>query len=113
MLFSQKGEEYKVAAVGFYNLENLFDTIDNPITNDADFLPSGRLLWNTPKYISKQANMAKVISLLATELNPDGVAILGVAEIENKKVLEDFYSKPVSAKGRIATPDVTFDQSEN
>lgn len=89
VVFSQKGEEYKVAAVGFYNLENLFDTIDNPITNDADFLPSGRLLWNTPKYISKQANMAKVISLLATELNPDGVAILGVAEVENKKVLDD------------------------
>lgn len=99
VVFSQKGEEYKVAAVGFYNLENLFDTIDNPITNDADFLPSGRLLWNTPKYISKQANMAKVIGLLATELNPDGVAILGVAEIENKKVLEDLVLQdPIKAR---------------
>ena len=65
--------EYKLAAIGFYNLENLFDTIDSPTTNDADFLPNGRLLWNTEKYISKQANMAKVISQLATELTPDGV----------------------------------------
>ncbi len=86
-------EEYKVAAIGFYNLENLFDTIDSPTTNDADFLPKGRLLWNTSKYVSKMANIAKVISLLATELNPDGVAMLGVAEVENRKVLEDLVQQ--------------------
>jgi predicted extracellular nuclease len=84
---------YKVGSIGFYNLENLFDTIDSPTTNDADFLPQGRLLWDTPKYISKQAHMAHVISMLATELTPDGVAILGVAEVENRKVLEDLVSQ--------------------
>ena len=89
ILAQDKKDEYKVAAIGFYNLENLFDTIDSPTTNDADFLPSGRLVWNTPKYISKQINMAKVISELAVELSPDGVALLGVAEVENAKVLED------------------------
>lgn len=93
ILAQDKKDEYKVVAIGFYNLENLFDTIDSPITNDADFLPGGKLLWNTPKYISKQANMAKVISQLGTELNPDGVAVLGVAEIENKKVLEDLCTQ--------------------
>ncbi|MCW5921595.1 MAG: endonuclease/exonuclease/phosphatase family protein [Saprospiraceae bacterium] len=95
-IFSQKDikpEEYKVAAIGFYNLENLFDTIDSPTTNDADFLPGGRLAWNTEKYVSKQKNMAKVISQLATELTPDGVALLGVAEIENRKVLEDLVAQ--------------------
>ncbi len=86
--------DYKVAAIGFYNLENLFDTIDNPATNDEDFLPTGRLLWNSEKYASKQANMAKVISQLATELTPDGVAILGVAEIESRLVLEDLVKQP-------------------
>ena len=89
-----KKPTYKVAAIGFYNLENLFDTLDNPSTNDADFLPKGRLLWDSEKYKSKQANMAKVISELATELNPDGVAILGVSEIENAKVLEDLCQEP-------------------
>jgi endonuclease/exonuclease/phosphatase family metal-dependent hydrolase len=93
ILAQDKKDEYKVAAIGFYNLENLFDTIDSPTTNDADFLPSGRLVWNTEKYISKQANMAKVISELATELSPDGVALLGVAEIENSKVLEDLVKQ--------------------
>jgi hypothetical protein len=88
-LFSQTKSDYKLALIGFYNLENLFDTLDNPITNDADFLPSGRLLWDTPKYISKQANMAKVISWMGLEQSPDGLALLGVSEIENRKVLED------------------------
>lgn len=92
--FSQQGADYKVASIGFYNLENLFDTLDTPDTNDADFLPGGRLLWNTEKYVSKQHNMAKVISQLGTELSPDGVALLGVAEIENRKVLEDLVSQP-------------------
>lgn len=88
-LAAQQDDKYKVASIGFYNLENLFDTLDNPLTNDADFLPAGRLLWNTEKYISKQANMAHVISLLGAELSPDGLAVLGVAEVENRKVLED------------------------
>ena len=92
--FSQQGADYKVASIGFYNLENLFDTLDTPDTNDADFLPGGRLLWNTEKYISKQHNMAKVISQLGTELSPDGVALLGVAEIVNRKVLEDLVAQP-------------------
>jgi predicted extracellular nuclease len=38
--------------------------------------------------------MAKVISQLGTELSPDGVAMLGVAEIENRKVLEDLVAQP-------------------
>lgn len=87
-------DNYKVAAIGFYNLENLFDTLDSPTTNDADFLPNGRLRWNTEKYVAKQANMAKVIALLGTELNPDGLAILGTSEIENRKVLEDLAAQP-------------------
>lgn len=93
-VYSQQNADYKVASIGFYNLENLFDTLDTPDTNDADFLPGGRLTWNTEKYVSKQHNMAKVISQLGTELSPDGVALLGVAEIENRKVLEDLVAQP-------------------
>ena len=85
---------YKISAIGFYNLENLFDTVKSPNTNDEEFLPNSRLKWNTEKYVSKQRNMAKVISQLATEKTPDGIAILGVAEIENRKVLEDLVAEP-------------------
>lgn len=93
LMYAQPGKDYKVASIGFYNLENLFDTIDSPTTNDVDFLPQGRLAWNTQKYASKMANMAKVISQLATELTPDGVALLGVSEVENRKVLEDLVAQ--------------------
>lgn len=95
-VFSQK-PEYEVTSIGFYNLENLFDTIDDPDKNDADFLPTGKLLWNSEKYKAKQANMAKVIAELGTELTPDGVAVLGVAEIENRRVLEDLVAQPAIA----------------
>jgi endonuclease/exonuclease/phosphatase family metal-dependent hydrolase len=94
ILSAQSKAEYNVASIGFYNLENLFDTINDPTINDEDFLPKGKLLWDTPKYISKMQHMAKVISELGTELNPDGVGILGVAEIENRKVLEDLTAEP-------------------
>jgi predicted extracellular nuclease len=99
LVAQEKKDEYKVAAIGFYNLENMFDTIDSPTTNDADFLPNGRLAWNTEKYVSKLFNMAKVISEMGTELNPDGVAVLGTAEVENAKVLEDLCAQE-ALKGR-------------
>ncbi|MFN4080107.1 MAG: endonuclease/exonuclease/phosphatase family protein [Saprospiraceae bacterium] len=91
---SAQDSGYKIAAIGFYNLENLFDTVKSPNTNDEEYLPNSRLKWNTEKYVSKQRNMAKVVSQLATEKTPDGVAILGVAEIENRKVLEDLVAEP-------------------
>ena len=44
--------------IGFYNLENLFDTIDDPIKNDAQFLPDGDYAWGTLKYTNKLQKMA-------------------------------------------------------
>ena len=67
--------------VAFYNLENLFDTVDGP-NDDAEFLPASENRWNTERYQSKLKNMAKVIDSIA----PD---ILGVVEVENAFVLED------------------------
>ena len=43
--------------IGFYNLENLFDTIDDPIKNDAQFLPNGDYAWGTLKYTNKLQKM--------------------------------------------------------
>ncbi len=93
-LFGQNNAEYRVAAIGFYNLENLFDTINDPKINDEDFQPTGKYLWTAQKYNAKQGNMAKVISALGTEISPDGLAILGVSEIENRRVLDDLVQQP-------------------
>jgi predicted extracellular nuclease len=92
--FCQKNDTYKIAAIGFYNLENLFDTLHNANKNDVEFLPTSSLQWNTAKYMAKEHNLAEVISQLATDVTPDGVAMLGVAEVEDRKVLEDLVSQP-------------------
>lgn len=94
-LFSQKKqkESFAVACVGFYNLENLFDTVDSPDTNDSEFLPDGKRNWTPQVYKEKLKNMAKVIHDLGRDVTPDGAAILGVAEVENRLVLEDLVKQ--------------------
>jgi hypothetical protein len=75
--------------VAFYNVENLFDTINDPNVRDDDFTPAGVNRWNTKRYYEKLDNLAEVILKLGQELNPDGPAVLGLAEVENRAVLED------------------------
>jgi len=85
-------KEYYVAGIGFYNLENLFDTIIDTDTNKIlqdDFTPNGNKAWSGERYHQKLENLSKVISELGTDVHPDGLACIGVAEIENKSVLED------------------------
>lgn len=88
-----KNKEYQLACFGFYNLENLFDTISDPDPNKIlqdDFTPLGSKKWNTKKYYQKLNNMAAVINQLGVSTaSPDGVTVLGVCEIENKAVLID------------------------
>lgn len=78
------------ARLAFWNVENLFDTIDDPSTNDEDFLPGGKLKWNTARYTDKLAKLSKVILEINNGNGPD---MLGLAEIENRRVLEDLVQK--------------------
>ncbi|TNE54123.1 MAG: endonuclease/exonuclease/phosphatase family protein [Bacteroidetes bacterium] len=88
--FSQQNKKnYYTTIVGFYNLENLFDTIDNPDTRDEEYLPEGKNGWTSERYWEKIGQMSRVISEIGTDVNPDGPAILGISEIENKEVVED------------------------
>ncbi|HMO33258.1 MAG TPA: endonuclease/exonuclease/phosphatase [Lacibacter sp.] len=87
-------QQYKVAVIGFYNLENLFDTINNPNINDDDFTPKGNLNYTSKIYWDKQNKLSTVISQMGANISPDGPAILGVAEIENDTVLNDLVNMP-------------------
>ncbi|MDO5664995.1 MAG: endonuclease/exonuclease/phosphatase family protein [Bacteroidia bacterium] len=93
-VFAQN-KTYEVYSVGFYNLENLFDTEDDPNNpGDNDFLPGGAYNWTQDKYEKKLDNLARAISRLGRQYSPLGPAAIGVTEIENKKVLEDLVKRP-------------------
>lgn len=87
--------QFDIAAIGFYNFENLFDTLDTPNKLDEEMTPNGAKRYNTFIYKDKLGKLAEVVSQLGTKLTPDGLAILGIAEIENKQVLEDFVKEPL------------------
>jgi hypothetical protein len=87
-------KQVKAACIGFYNVENLYDTEDDPLTEDEEFLPTGKKNYTKELYIEKLDHLADVISRFGKELTPDGIAILGVAEIENRRVLEDLIARP-------------------
>jgi predicted extracellular nuclease len=72
--------------VMFYNVENLFDTIDNPQKNDEEYLPDGRRHWSQRRYYTKINNLAKVISSAGEWGTP---AMIGMCEVENEKVIRD------------------------
>lgn len=77
-------------SIAFYNIENLFDTIDDPKTNDRDFLPDAKVPWNSERYTHKLSQISKVIAAMDTLDFPH---VLGLSEIENKTVLEDLIAE--------------------
>jgi hypothetical protein len=87
--FGQEKQSYKMAIISFYNLENFYDTVNNPKVNDEEFLPNGPRNYNSKIYWDKVGKLATVLSQIGTDVNPDGAAIFGVAEIENDTVLTD------------------------
>ena len=86
-----------VYAVAFYNLENLYDTENDPNVNDEDFTPEGVNEWTPDKYKKKLDNLSFAISKFGREHCAGGVSVLGVCEIENRKVLEDLTATPALA----------------
>ena len=78
--------------VAFYNLENLFDTIDTRGVRDTEFTPDGDKEWDTQRYEKKLNNMASVIVDLAEAEEMEAPAIVGLCEMENREVLEDLVN---------------------
>lgn len=83
-------KKFSAYAVGFYNLENLFDTCHDEGKRDFEFLPTGTNKWNGLKYSHKLRNMARVLAEMGTDKLPGvGCAVIGVSEVENAKALTD------------------------
>ncbi|MBR4029518.1 MAG: endonuclease/exonuclease/phosphatase family protein [Alistipes sp.] len=80
-------------SVVFYNLENLFDIYNDPETHDDEFTPEGVKQWNQLRYEKKLWNMERVLFDIAAQ-KKDYPIVIGVSEIENRKVLEDLIAQP-------------------
>ena len=88
-------KKYSVYGVGFYNQENLFDTCHDEGKRDYDFLPTGSYKWNAMKYNHKLSNMSRALADMGTDMLPNiGCAIIGLAEVENSKALDDLIAQP-------------------
>ena len=74
----------------FYNVENLFDTFDDTLKHDEEFLPYGIKAWNQGRYNDKLRNIFKVMVNVGGWELPE---IIGVCEIENRFVLEQLLQR--------------------
>lgn len=98
--FRNGGPKAPLYTVGFYNLENLFDTRNDPATRDDDFTPDGLKRWNAKRYENKLGKLARTIARLGAGSNNPLPVLLGVAELENRGVLEDLLqTRWLSGKG--------------
>ncbi len=90
--YAQEKKSFEIQTIAFYNLENLFDTIDNPDTFDDDRTPAGKDVWNEEKYRQKLENMSRVLTDIGSDQNPEPPVLIGLCEVENRQVLEDLVA---------------------
>ncbi|NNC46745.1 MAG: endonuclease [Winogradskyella sp.] len=78
--------------IAFYNVENLFDTFNDSATNDDDFLPGSAKRWTKKRYANKLYKLSSVIKKIGDGESADHPVIIGLAEVENKHVLNDLVA---------------------
>ncbi len=90
-----------VVAAAWWNVENLFDWVRDPRVADGDFTPAGANRWTPGRYNTKLDNIAAAIARLAPDC-ADGPAVIGLAEVESRDVVEDLARRPALAPRRYA-----------
>ena len=90
-------KEILLLLVMFWNVENYFDTYDNPSTTDEEFTPTGDNRWGRARFEKKRDDIAKTI-LLAADQYGDLPALIGLAEVENAFVLQELLEETPLAR---------------
>jgi len=93
-LHGQKSKTYTIRTIAFYNLENLFDTQNDTLTFDEEHTPEGSYHWTPELYQKKIGNMTRVLSQIGQDVSKTSPDIIGLCELENKRVLEDLIAHP-------------------
>lgn len=91
-LLSQGTDRYSIRTIAFYNVENLFDTINDSLYFDDEMTPEGNYNWTLKRYEKKINNIASVISKIGQDITKTAPDIVGVCEVENYKVLKDLVA---------------------
>ena len=96
LLFRAGAQEktYQVRTIAFYNLENLFDTHNDTLIRDDERTPEGADRWSDTRLKRKLKNLSSVLSEIGGEIRANPPDIIGVCEVENRKVLEDLVGEP-------------------
>jgi len=85
--FAKANEKPQKTCVAFYNIENLFDTEDDPHTLDDDFTPKGFKNWNPKRYENKLRKIGGVIAKIGADKTNTAPSLIGLAEVENEEVV--------------------------
>ena len=96
MLFPlfKRTRKKNIFTIGFYNLENLFDTKDDPHKLDDDFTANGPKKWTKKRYKKKLFKLGQTIAKIGRKSTGRSPVIIGVAEVENKRVIKDLIKSP-------------------
>ena len=95
--WSQNKKQFKVQTIAFYNVENLFDTINDPLKDDEKS-PMMEIQGDRSKvYKDKISKLARVISDIGYDVSKTSPAIVGVSEVENRQVLEDLIKPSIAS----------------
>ena len=90
----KRPKKKNIFTIGFYNLENLFDVKDDPNKLDDDFTTEGRKKWSKKRYRKKLFKLGKTIAKIGKKSSGRSPVILGIAEVENKRVIKDLLKTP-------------------
>ena len=87
-------EQYRLGTLAFYNVENLFDTVNDTLIHDDDRTPLGKDRWTDERYQKKIADISRVLSGIGADLAGSPPDIIGLCEVENQEVMEDLIQHP-------------------
>ena len=87
-----KKKQYNIRTVAFYNVENLFDTINDPKKFDDDRTPTGKDAYTAKVYWDKINKLSKVLTEIGSEDAQTSPALIGICEVENRDVVEDLVA---------------------
>jgi endonuclease/exonuclease/phosphatase family metal-dependent hydrolase len=98
IVLAQEEKSYETICVAFYNVENLFDTINQPDVEDIEFLPESEKKWGTKRFDAKIKKLSTTIAEIGKDFTGEPPAIIGLCEVENRSVIEDLANTEALAK---------------